>query len=481
MNASVSLASSGGYAGDVERRCGGAGILQGRSAVETPATAGQAAKSRPPPMIDFSSTSGDGTQHHHHHHHHKRRKVHHNHSSLAETTYESTTVWKDLERGGLTAQKVTCIKDFTFPFLPPHIKIDTSRVELVTSNNYQSKEEDSASSKLQADQYTNTAALSALFGECHAYYKSAMSTPVSVDSTAQNAKPANSQGALTQQNLQPNRCTSSSRRSNSNDAGRNNNNTNTTTSNDSESSTSSMTDSSDDGNSPEETTVGSTSGDNNVANVSPPKGYIRMGDALANSKVPRYVGREPLAGMFCSRSFFSSASNTYTLIVVQSLSLIALSFSPFVVVHVNSPFTRLTGQRSIHVLGRPLHGTFLQDPVISAALQTCCPQFTLGSLDGQAIRMGSTSSPSPSSSSSDSASASDSSSSSSSSSSHRRSKQCTVRVQPIGQEGPSQNITHYLLELVPVGEEIVPGEGADDNDVDNNDGQNAGLCVNVMG
>jgi hypothetical protein len=138
-------------------------------------------------------------------------------------------------------------------------------------------------------------------------------------------------------------------------------------------------------------------------------------------------------------------------------SLIALSFKPFVVVHVNGPFTDLTGQSSIGILGKPLHDMFIQDPLVTAALQTSCQQFTLASLNGQAIKM----IPSPRSSDSLSdASRSTGSGGSSRSSSSQRGRQnsaaiCTVRVRPIGQDGESGRITHYLLEVVQAGDKVL--------------------------
>jgi hypothetical protein len=144
-----------------------------------------------------------------------------------------------------------------------------------------------------------------------------------------------------------------------------------------------------------------------------------------------------------------------------------LSFKPFVVVHVNGPFTDLTGQSSIGVLGKPLHDMFVQDSLVTAALQTSCQQFTLGSLDGQSIKM------IPSSRSSDSlsdASRSTGSSGSTSSSSKRGRQQnaaanCTVRVRPIGQDGESGHVTHYLLEVVQVGDKfLLEDEGTTSGD-----------------
>jgi hypothetical protein len=134
--------------------------------------------------------------------------------------------------------------------------------------------------------------------------------------------------------------------------------------------------------------------------------------------------------------------------------LIALSFKPFVVVHVNGPFSELTGQNSIGVLGKPLHDMFARDPLVTAALQTSCEQFTLGSLDGQAINL-----LPPKGSRSDGLLGGGSASSGSSAGSAKGrhlsrdpSSLCTVRVSPIGQDGTSGHITHYLLEVVRVGD-----------------------------
>jgi hypothetical protein len=140
------------------------------------------------------------------------------------------------------------------------------------------------------------------------------------------------------------------------------------------------------------------------------------------------------------------------------LSLIALPFKPFVVVHVNGPFTDLIGQSSIGVLGKPLHECFSRDPLVTAALQTSCAQFALANLDGQSINL------LPNGSKSDrlvegsgSSSSASSRSSNGSGGNNRRSSRekvalCTVRVSPIGQDGASGHITHYLLEVVQVGD-----------------------------
>jgi hypothetical protein len=156
-------------------------------------------------------------------------------------------------------------------------------------------------------------------------------------------------------------------------------------------------------------------------------------------------------------ALLNNAQHWLTQTLLSFYSLIALSFKPFVVVHVNGPFTDLTGQSSIGTLGKPLHDMFVQDPLVTAALQTSCQQFTLASLDGQAIKM----IPSPRSSDSLSdASRSTGSGDSPRSSSSQRERQnsasiCTVRVRPIGQDGESGRITHYLLEVVQVGDKVL--------------------------
>jgi hypothetical protein len=143
------------------------------------------------------------------------------------------------------------------------------------------------------------------------------------------------------------------------------------------------------------------------------------------------------------------------------LSLIALSFKPFVVVHVNGPFTELTGRSSIGLLGKPLHEMLENDPLVTAALQTSCAQFTLASLDGQSVHMLQRPASSAGGGSGDSIDGSLSGSSRSSNGSagsrgrksrRHSSSMCTIRVSPIGQDGALGHITHYLLEVVQVGD-----------------------------
>jgi len=99
--------------------------------------------------------------------------------------------------------------------------------------------------------------------------------------------------------------------------------------------------------------------------------------------------------------------------------LIALSFTPFVVVHVNVAFTLLSSQPSTKVLGKPLH-ELMDDPVVVAALQTSCTIFSLRSLHEQTVKVRTPNSEACRSS-------------------------CRVSVSPIGRDANST--THYALEL----------------------------------
>jgi len=146
------------------------------------------------------------------------------------------------------------------------------------------------------------------------------------------------------------------------------------------------------------------------------RAYIRMGKALARSKSPRYVL------FLCCVSYLAMGQGRLTLwsqFISFPLRLISHAYAPFVVVHVNEPYTRLTSKSSSKILGRPLH-ELLDDPVVAAALQTSCQEFSLKVLNEQTVTFDN-------------------------SEGHSKGVQCKIGILPIGND--EEHITHYALNL----------------------------------
>jgi hypothetical protein len=64
--------------------------------------------------------------------------------------------------------------------------------------------------------------------------------------------------------------------------------------------------------------------------------------------------------------------------------LITLSAPPFMVVHLNAAFTRLTGMSSASALGHPFH-ELLNDDALVSELQSPCDPFALTTIHGKAV------------------------------------------------------------------------------------------------
>jgi len=325
--------------------------------------------------------------------------------TLEEQAYSAYSAKDDLARGGLPFPQVRT----TAPrmLLAVSKGIDMSSVTLVTSSDPEKCAAAGFATSSDKKSLVDTPALGAehsrvlltslaLFKECQSYYSlsnrkdtvtPALASSEGSPSSTHPDVAAEKQHATTASSTTSTRTSSMPARSMY-----------------AESSTSSMTDNSSNGD--------GNNNENNRGEGSPSSSSPEDDDEEDEADDPETVdaGSQP---RFMNMGQALSVSNEPRLVV--------LSFSPFVVVHVNAAFTKLTRRPSVQVLGKPLHKLF-EDPVMVAALQTSCRSFSLRTLNDQAITVRTLNSKSDGS-----------------------GARCKVHVMPIGQDD-SQN-THFSLEL----------------------------------
>jgi len=131
--------------------------------------------------------------------------------------------------------------------------------------------------------------------------------------------------------------------------------------------------------------------------------------------------------------------------------LIALSFAPFTVVHVNAAYTRMTGLSSIKVLGRPFQ-ELLDDESLIASLRSSSETFSLTNIHEQVLK-------------------------SKSVSDKPGHLECRVLVSPVG---PGlDNITHYMLGLEQIS--CAQSRSSDDSSTIREISLTEAASMNVMG